>query len=108
MSDIYLIRPCRSSYMDKGGLRRWLKPHLAHGAWIIGPGTRQDLSHRRLPGDIEVPADEVPALRKFAHRAGAWINADDLREVGVSVPTIPRGGWRRRWWMLWNDDGGAW
>lgn len=105
MSNFYLIRPCRSSYMDKSGLRRWLKPHLAHGAWIIGPGTRQDLSYRRLHTDIEMPADEVPKLQQFAHRAGTWLSARDLREVGISVPTIPESGWRRWWWTFWNDDG---
>ncbi|WPH57838.1 hypothetical protein [Mycobacterium phage WXIN] len=107
--DIYLIRPCQSSCMDKSGMRRRLKPNLAHGAWIIGPGTREALSHRRKWTDIELPANEASdALRAESLGIGTFFGAKELPELGIPVAPIPTSGLRRWWWMLWNDAGGTW
>lgn len=111
---IYLLRPCRSTYINQGGMPRWLKPSFQHGAWVIGPNTRDQLAFSRKRIDVEVPAHRMPpelaaAVNKQPNTAsiGTYVNARDLRRLGWPVPEIPTRGLRRSWWLVRNDDGGA-
>lgn len=108
---IYLIRPCRSTYMDKHGMRRALKPNIVHGAWVVGPATRERLSHTRKYTDIEVPLHAMPlrlaAAADHNNITGTFFDADRLRKLGWPIPPVPLQGWRRAWWLFWQDAGAA-
>lgn len=105
-----LIRGCRSEYVSKKGLRRNLKPSIQHGAWVMGPGTVQQLAFVRRSSDQAFPDAYFPRLteRMEEHEGrSTFFTSDELRALGVPIKPIPKRGLARWWWELCNDAGGA-
>jgi hypothetical protein len=106
--DMILIRPVRSTYIDKHGYVRNLKPNVSHGAWVVR-GTRESLAYRRKYSDLVQNESELPqALIDFVmhhNRNEVYLSAAQLRDLGLSVPEIPTKGWGKWWFYFINDAG---